>query len=122
LSGRQWHRLPACDGVAQFRVSRKNRLGPGTELIFLEAAIFFYFNLFPGKDELLPLISLANLKLETQNSKLINGSMKGVPALSPLPRWGTTPGEGEFNLFSAPINNSDKTVFPGQQRPLHPAV
>jgi hypothetical protein len=32
--------------------------------------------------------------------------MKGVPALSPLPRWGTTPGEGEFNLFSAPINNS----------------
>jgi hypothetical protein len=31
--------------------------------------------------------------------------MKGVPALSPLPRWGTTPGEGEFNLFSAPINN-----------------
>ena len=30
--------------------------------------------------------------------------MKGVPSLSPLPQWGTTPGEGEFNLFSAPIN------------------
>ena len=41
----------------------------------------------------------------------INGSMKGVPALSPVPRWGTTPREGEFNLFAAPINKFHPPVF-----------
>jgi hypothetical protein len=33
----------------EFRVSRKNRLGPGTELIFLEAAIFFILTFFLEK-------------------------------------------------------------------------
>jgi hypothetical protein len=42
--------------------------------------------------------------LDQERSPFINGSMKGVPSLFPLPQWGTTPGEGEFNLFSAPIN------------------
>ena len=46
-------------------------------------------------------------------SIIINGSMKGVPALSPLPRWGTTPGEGEFNLFSAPLNKKRVTLSQG---------
>jgi hypothetical protein len=41
--------------------------------------------------------------LDQESSPFINGSMKGVPSLSPLPQWGRGKGEGEFNLFSAPI-------------------
>jgi hypothetical protein len=39
--------------------------------------------------------------LDQKSSPFINGSMKGIPSLSPLPQWGR--GKGGGNLISFPL-------------------